>query len=143
MAHGHFSETSEFKMVHFSDPGQMSRRTFSEDKTPGIQKTLAPTLASMTVTMNTMHRSSDTKVSKRCIRITLFGNINIMTFTHQDNTLELPHERHHHVLGMTAIAPRPQTFTIMMLQDCTHTKPNKDFEIENLQTLNKVNLLNL
>jgi hypothetical protein len=121
----------------------MSRRTFSENKTPGIQKNPAPTLVSMTVIMNTKHRSSDTKVSKRCTRMLPFGNINIMIFTHQDNTLELPHERQHHVLGMTAIDQRPQTFTIMMLQDCTHTKPKKDFEIENLLILNKVNLLNL
>ena len=123
----------------------MIRRTFREEKTPGIPKNPAAALANMTVIMNTTHRNFDMKVSRQCTRMSLSGNIKIMTIIHQDSTLELPHERQHHVLGMTAIAPRPQTFTTMMLQECVHvhTKQSNNFEIENLLTLLKVSLLNL
>jgi len=43
---------------------EMSRRIFSEAKTPGIQKNPAATLANLTVIMNTMHRSFDKAVSQ-------------------------------------------------------------------------------
>ena len=72
-----------------------------------------------------------------------FAISEIMNIEHQDITLEQPRERHHHVIGMTAIAPRTQTFTTMMLQEHKHTKHKINFDTENLSTLLQVNLLNL
>ena len=69
---------------------QMSRRTFREYKTPGIQKNPAATLANTIAIMNTIHRSDtmNSKVSRNCTLISHSGNIEIMTTVHQDTTLE-------------------------------------------------------
>ena len=93
--------------------------------------------------MNTIHRSDTMKVSRNCTLMSRSAISEFMTIEHQDITLEQPRERHHHVIGMTAIAPRTQTFTTMMLQEHKHTKHKINFDTENLSTLLKVNLLNL
>ena len=121
----------------------MSRRTFRKHKTPGIPKNPAATLANTIAIMNTIHRSDTMKVSRNCTIMSRSAISEIMNIEHQDITLEQPRERHHHVIGMTAVAQRTQTFTTMMLQEHKHTKQKINCDNENLSTLLQVNLLNL
>jgi hypothetical protein len=84
-------------------------------------------------------RKNNNKVSMYCTQMLPYGNLAIDPLEHQGSLSGPLQEKRNHMLGLTAINRRPQSITIMMLQESKLTKTTAVFE-QGKFTTNKVNL---